>query len=729
MKQVLIILLLLIQGLAANAQNKIGAIGQWRGHFDNHNVISVTKGDYIYSASPYQIIKLDDNGVINWIDKTTGLHDINITNLGWDPIQEQLIITYKNSNIDILKGDQVFNINSIQLTNLYNDKKINSIYVLPDMALLATNFGIVSIDLKKHEIKNTWIPNPKQEPTITYGVAIIRDSIFAATENGIWTCPFNNNTVIPSQWSILNQYANLSIKHLVSKNSAIFASSANAIYKLPNTHPIVQFNYGIVQKVENNENNLNICIQYPSEKGALLQLNENLSLNTIIDSTQLKAPIQSIYNNNKYWVADSSQGLLYKSNSAQWVELGGTGASIHGNISTIENNLLAPYANSSGYTYFNSLKWNRYTKLNDLNLPKLFGSTISKLDGSFWFSAGNNLVHTTNNNTQVSLLKPNISIGSFKEIHADQNNFIWVIQDQQGLVRQTTSGWNTISLPNELYNVGLEKFIINNQQQAWIIAPNNQGIYLYQSKDIYGAEVWKQLSTSASNGNLPSMNVTSIASDKVGSIWVGTNNGIAIFNCGDIATAPCNAYLPIVNNNGFNGYLFQKEIVNCIAVDGANRKWIGTNNGAWLLSEDGLKIIEHFTKSNSPLPTDTIAQIVIEPTQGEVFFNTSNQMVSFRGTATEGIKTQEAIQIFPNPIPPNFNGVVAFKGLVENAVVKITDLTGKLLYQTNALGGQAIWNARTYEGKKVATGIYLVFVRDLSGNEKNVGKIVIADGY
>jgi hypothetical protein len=104
-------------------------------------------------------------------------------------------------------------------------------------------------------------------------------------------------------------------------------------------------------------------------------------------------------------------------------------------------------------------------------------------------------------------------------------------------------------------------------------------------------------------------------------------------------------------------------------------------------------------------------------------------MVSYRGTATEGAQHQQTIQIYPNPIPPNFNGLIAFKGLIENAIVKITDLTGKLLYQTKALGGQAVWNARTYEGRQVATGIYLVFVRDTDGNEKGVGKIVIADGY
>ena len=103
-------------------------------------------------------------------------------------------------------------------------------------------------------------------------------------------------------------------------------------------------------------------------------------------------------------------------------------------------------------------------------------------------------------------------------------------------------------------------------------------------------------------------------------------------------------------------------------------------------------------------------------------------MVSYRGTATQGANSQQSIHIFPNPIAPNYEGPIALKGLVENALVKITDLNGRLVFQTRSLGGQAIWNGKTYEGRKVASGIYLVFSRDDSGNEKSVGKIVIASG-
>ncbi len=731
MKQNLTILFIFIYSFCI-AQNKLGAIGSWRGHFDNHSVRAIAKGDFIYAATPYQIAKIDAKGVLNWLDKTTGLSDIDITNISWDNDQHQLIVTYRNSNIDIIKGDQVFNINAIQLSSLYADKKINAVYVLQKIAFIATNFGIVTVDLNKHEIKNTWFPNNNQQPIAVYDITIAHDSVYASTENGIWGSPYVLNGSQPTQWSRILTLDPFNVLKFVQKNNTVYGYTTSSIYQLPNSTPLLQISNTTINRIDSAANILLLNVHYTSGKGAIIQLNKDNTTTLLIDSLHLNAPMQAILDNNNYWIADSSAGLLFKNNNTnayQWTNLGGTNAALYGGMSIDEEALLAPFKKSQGYALFNESGWKNYTQIGNSNLSFFNASTINTIDKSYWLSTDNNIIHISNNNSKAESIQPNTIIGAYKEIHSDQNNGIWAIQDQQGIVRQSNSNWSSIPIPNNLSKTGLDKFIINNQQQAWIIAPNNQGIYIYQSKDVYPTEIWKQLTVGQSNGNLPSMHVTSIANDRSGSIWIGTDNGIGIFNCEDISNTPCNAYLPIVKNNGFNGYLFQKETVQCITVDGANRKWIGTNNGAWLLSEDGLNIIEHFSKSNSPLTSDTILQIIIAPKSGEVFFNTNNGMVSYRGTATEAVNTQKNIQIFPNPVPPSYNGYVAFRGLVENAIVKITDLNGKLLYQTNALGGQAIWNTRTTEGKKVATGIYLVFVRDLSGNEKGVGKIVIADGY
>jgi ligand-binding sensor domain-containing protein len=730
MNRLFAIILLSIACIDLQAQNDLGGIGQWRGHFNNHSIKNVVKGDYIYAASPYQIIALDNKNPIHWIDKSTGLNDIGIEHMAWDENQEQLIITYANSNIDIVKGDNVFNINAIQLTNLYPFRKINSIQVLNNYGYLSTAFGIVVIDLIKHEIKDTWYPNNNQQSTNTFDVTIAHDTIFATTVNGIWACPLKNNWIQYNQWVHYSNFDSLNLKGIIQQNQLIYAYNNNSIFKLSDGKQVYKISNGNIESIDTTLNSIHINVHYPTKKGALIQLNKDYSTSIIIDTNQLKFPMQSILDNNQYWVADSSMGLLHKSTGIEWITPGGPMSNLNGTLSVNENFLLAPFGeNDLGYAQFNDNKWDQIQQVGNTILPNLNASYISKRDQSFWFTTNNGLIHLTNENKQIDVILPNKNGGAFKQIQIDQNQMAWVTQDQQGLVRQTDNSWNNISAPINFSTKGLDKFIVNNQQQAWMIAPNKQGIYIYQSKDVYGTEAWKMLITGQNTGNLPSNNVTSIANDKMGSIWVGTDNGIAIFNCGNISTEPCNAFLPIVKNNGFNGYLFQKEVVNAIAIDGANRKWVGTNNGAWLLSEDGINIIEHFTKNNSPLPSDSIIQIVIDPKNGEVFFNTKTQMVSYRSTATEGATNQQNIQIFPNPVPPNFNGLIAIKGLVDNAVVKITDLAGKLLYQTRALGGQAVWNARTYEGRQVATGIYLVFVRDIDGNERGISKIVIAEGY
>lgn len=716
--------------ISSNAQNKLGPIGQWRAHFDNHSIQHVVKGGaFVYAASPYQIIRINNRNQHYWIDKSNGLSDIHIRQLAWDENEAQLIVAYDNSNIDILNGDEVYNINAVQLTNLYPDKKINAIRVYKRWAILATNFGIVQIDLITHEIKDSWFPNNNQQPIATYDVLIARDSVFATTANGLWATGINTTSLIRNNWSQLTQYDKYEPKKLTQLQGSVYMYTHNALFQLPGASPIMQLNNASIQYIDSVTTNLNIAIQYPNKKGAIVQLNKDKSLTTIIDSNLLGIPKQYVSEQNNYWVADSSNGLLLKNNTSSWVHLGGPNAAIQGISAISETDFVAPFGISAfGFATFNESGWVNYKQVGSVLLPNLNAAAIQNKDHSFWLSSNNSLIHFLNEK-QVETIQPNNAVGAFQQIQVDQDNQVWSIQDKQGLVHQSNNSWKTIALPNTYDKNGLKQFILNNNGQAWLIAPNNQGLYVYQNKTVYPNETWKQLTTQSGSGNLPSATITSICNDANGSIWVGTNNGIGIFNCGDIATEPCNAYLPIVNNNGFNGYLFQKETVNCISVDGANRKWIGTNNGAWLLSADGLEIIEHFTKLNSPLPNDTILQISIHPNTGEVFINTTNQMVSYRGTATKGVATQSQIQIFPNPVSSNFNGNIAMRGLTENALVKITDLNGKLLYQTVGLGGQALWNGRNLQGGKVSAGIYLVFVRDISGKERSVGKILIADGY
>lgn len=182
---------------------------------------------------------------------------------------------------------------------------------------------------------------------------------------------------------------------------------------------------------------------------------------------------------------------------------------------------------------------------------------------------------------------------------------------------------------------------------------------------------------------------------------------------------------PLVNLGGYNEYLLSKEIVNCITVDGANRKWIGTNSGVFLISADGTEQLLFFNQDNSPLLSNVVLSIAIDGVTGEVYFGTDKGIVSYRGTATQGLAEQGNVKVFPNPVRPEHNGPIAISGLVNNAQVKITDTGGRLIYETIALGGQAIWNGKGYNGQDAATGVYMVYSADDTGKETVVTRIVL----
>ena len=453
-------------------------------------------------------------------------------------------------------------------------------------------------------------------------------------------------------------------------------------------------------------------------------MNTDKTSTSILDSLYLSNPVDYLFDENNIWLADSINGLLLKNTSTNWIPLGGPAGNINGQIFINTKYLIAPFGGAdAGFSIYNEEGWKNFNRISNKNLPICYSSAADPIDGSIWLTSSDGLLKFNNDKGTIEQASPASFKGFFSNIQFSSDGTLWTLLEGQGILQRQNNIWKLITPPNTLSLDGINKMFINQQGQAWMIAPKYQGIMVYNPNAT--GEKWSIINTY--NNNLPSSTVTSMIDDKNGTMWVGTNNGIGLFDCNEIST--CKAYLPqIKNNNGFAGLLFQKENVNCIIADGANRKWVGTNNGTWLLSTDGTEIIERFTKNNSPLPNDTIRQIIIAPSTGEVFFNTAQQMASYRSTATSGTTPMQQINIFPNPISPNYNGPIAMRGLAENAIVKITSLSGKLVYQTRALGGQAIWNGKTYDGNKVATGVYLVFARDELGTEKAVGKIMITHG-
>jgi hypothetical protein len=276
------------------------------------------------------------------------------------------------------------------------------------------------------------------------------------------------------------------------------------------------------------------------------------------------------------------------------------------------------------------------------------------------------------------------------------------------------------------------KILIDNKNNKWILTPkSNYGMVAYSDKNTPNQtdDVAVALNTSKGTGNLPTSAVNDFAFTRAGELLVGTDQGYCKIrnpnNAFGTGSYDCErVVISVEANSNLGGYLLGTEVIYCITIDGSDRRWFGTNNGAWLIDSDGETILKHFTTDNSPLCSNNVQAIGIMESTGEVFFGTDQGMVSYRSDALPPSKSIEKLTIYPNPVRPEFDGEIAITGMPDNSLVKITDINGGLVFQTYSNGGMATWNCRTFDGNRPATGVYLAFCINQDGTETEVGKIL-----
>ena len=98
--------------------------------------------------------------------------------------------------------------------------------------------------------------------------------------------------------------------------------------------------------------------------------------------------------------------------------------------------------------------------------------------------------------------------------------------------------------------------------------------------------------------------------------------------------------------------------------------------------------------------------------------------IAYRSNASEQVNTFDKVYAFPNPVRPNYSGVITIAGLMDNSVVKITDIAGNIVYETRSNGGLATWDGKNRNGQRVATGVYLIFCSDSKGEKAAVTKLL-----
>ena len=764
LKTYLLFLSTIIYHLSSISQNALVPIGYWREHLNYQSTQQVVKGDKIYCATANNVFSVDADNNAERYSKVNGLNDFGVSAIAWDDATQQLVIAYTNSNIDVLKNGAVENISDVKRSAVTGNKTINNIYCNSGFAYLCSALGVVVINLIKYEVKDTWVlgNNGNQIGINT----LVNDGSFwyAATDEGLKRTSVNttnlSNYINWLNLSGSNGLGNGSVQNVLAANNKIVVLKNDSLLVLNGINWnlfYTDINWPITS-VTTSENKLLVCQKNAANIGRVLQLNSSGAIEkTFANATYIALPKQAIVDNGNVWIADAKQGLSnYTTSFASYIPDGPVGIADGGMLVTNNtfyaaagsvNNLWQAQQNRNGIYTFKEDGWGNigyYNKPIFDSVLDIVTIAIDPINQSIWAgSFGGGLVNTSDNIAKV--YKQNNSslgpvIGSSTDFRVsglafDNVNNLWISNygaAQNLSVRKADGSFKSFQIPFAHTANAVSQITIDNINQVWIVSPLGNGLFVYNygnNVDIVSDDKWKYFTTGKGRGNLPSNTVFCTVKDKNGFIWIGTAKGIGVVQCPtEVFTQNCETTLPVVQQDRFAGYLFQDEEVRTIAVDGANRKWVGTKNGVWLIAPEGDKIIYRFTVDNSPLLSNDVKRIAIDPQNGEVFIATANGICSFRSTATEGGETNSNVLVFPNPVPPNYTGTIAIKGLVDKALIKIAELNGRLVYQTRALGGQAIWDGKNYKGEKAASGVYLIIVRDDSGLEKIVTKIVFVGG-
>lgn len=737
----------------------IQPIGNWTDHLSYQQATAVADlGDQLVVGTPNSIFFLRKNDrSIERQSKLTGLSETGIASLNGN--NQVVVIGYHSGNIDLVKQGKVINLPAIKNSQSFPDKTIYEIDLFGSTAYLCTAFGIVAVDTDKEEIIATYIIGANGTTVPVYSLCRIHNNFYAVCSEGLrWADATRGNLQDFNTWKLLK--ADL----LPAASGTYQALSFNDSLLFRKKDSVFQFAGGEFLNFYTSPWNIKKIKPFESRMASLETMNGTARVRFIdasgnISSTLtdplIRKPLDLTGTGMETYIADSASGLIAYNGSD--FELVNPSSPATSTISQVIANAeevwtvggtILPTNRGAGVdatiAHFKGREWMNLTADNTPALQPVRDLVTVFADpktGSAWFgSFGDGLLQWLPDGRfiqyrQNSFIAPAyFDTSSYRVggLAIDVSGNLWIANDgaNQNLVALKPSGTAIkFQPPFNIPGNGLHTIVIDDSQQKWLVVPGSNGLLCFNSgPDLENTadDQWRWFLSGAGAGNLPTNEVLSLAKDRNNFIWVGTSSGIGIIECAEqvFSNQGCEATLPVVQQGNFAGYLFRGERVQAIAVDGANRKWIGTTHGVWLISEDGEKTLLRFNVDNSPLPDNDIRSIAIDPKTGEVYIATSKGLCSYRGTATEASPEKNNILVFPNPVPPGYTGTIAFRGVPDNAIVKITEMDGRLVYQMRANGGQATWNGLDVKGRRVSTGVYLVLISSRDRTESLATKII-----
>lgn len=724
-------------------------LGTWRTHFSYNSSTSVAVTENkIYSGSDNGFFYLEkDFNSFAIQSKINGFSDVSVRKLKYSLANKTLIVAYSNGDIDLLKEGKVTNIPTIKNANNTFDKTIHHILIHNSQAFLSTAFGVILLDLDKKEIKEVYQNiGPNGSVVEVHSSAIHNNYLYLATALGVMYGGIAPNINLQdfNNWQIFNSESAIpegKIDAIVNFNNSLFAGINNqGIYQLNNS-TWSRTDFPIAQSIKS--------MTVSSEKLLVSQDNSLIAITpsifSIITDENIIRPFEAEYDSeDNLWIADSAKGLIkFNGNGTEVLIPNGPFVSkvrklVYGNeqLLAVSGNTLS---REQGYSVFSNGGWKNFNVFEGTNNPippvRNFSSASFNSANLSWYlgSLQDGLLVKHQDNTYElfnysnSPLNPSQTTEgntSIVDLTTDWEGKLWVVNNdvfpgESSLHSLSTEGWKSFMLDHPYSNSALQ-ILLDFAGNKWLrINPalDNSGILVFNEE----SGKTKHLNSRIGEGGLFNSKVNDMAIDKSGYVWTATNSGISVFYSALGIFDGGDAIRPIFENQ----YLLKDNKVLAIAIDGGDRKWIGTETGGvWLFNEDASELILHFTTENSPLPSNRVLDIAIHEKSGEIFIATDKGVVSFRADANEGESGFSNVKIFPNPILPDFKGIVGVTGLSDNTIVKITDISGKLIFQTISSGGTASWDLSR---SKVRTGVYFVFAVSENGEENMISKVAVIE--
>lgn len=736
------------------------------------NAIAVSEEGIVYSSTLGGIFTINADGIDNLYTTIDGMHRLDPSQSVYEENTNTLIIAYPDGTIDLFNmGSETFQkVEDISRGDQFPSKSINKIILTDNELFVATDFGIVIFTLEGFFVNTTILKLGSFDRAIRVNdISILDGIIYCATDQGIAIADLNTNLLEASSWtnySEANGFQNEIVNKVVSFNSELFALVSDTVYK---------FN-GFDWETRNDFDNKAVIDFYTSDDKLIFNLSNSLVIRETNGAEQTinvgdgSRALSVIIKGEQLYIGTSDKGTI-KVNLNDISErdeylVDGPYLNFFSKLKFVDNTLIStsttafpqtdPFNSLRGYYLFKDNEWFNYNmktngELGAFNFGTVF--SLASTSNDYYFGGwgrgvirhnieSNQIDVFNSGNSSLTGIASNRSFVVISGMDNDKDDNLWVTSydsDNPLNVQQSGSddwlNFRKVGIPTD--NLYFNLFIDSNDQK-WIslvdFNNNGKGLLVLDTGDPVDAsdDIYRKLTSTDNNGNLPDEYISAIVEDKKGEVWIGTARGIArfIFPSFVIESSNSNDYQAqwLINEDtsAVSRFLLRDVNVSSIEVNEANEKWIGSvNQGIWVLNEEGSRIEKRFTKENSPLISNNILSISINDETGEVFIATDLGLVSYKDLAISPKNKMDELKVYPNPFSYSRNDQIVIEGLSESTDIKILGVDGTIVHELETRGGRVSWNGLDYRGNRLGTGVYFIVAIDSNGSEKGIGKVVI----